>query len=229
MSLPPDTLPERTVRLVRPVFRAMRRLHDYSVEGLEHVPQHGPALVVFNHSLATYDILLFGASVYLATGRLINSLADRAIFSTPGLAHAARKFGAVQGEPHTARALLDAGRLVGVAPGGMREALRSSNHKYQLEWSTRFGFAKLAIATQAPVLLAACPAADDIFDVVGNPVTNLIYDRFRLPFPIVRGVHAPKLTHFVSEPILPPKAGVEAFQALLVQRMQALMQRHSSH
>jgi 1-acyl-sn-glycerol-3-phosphate acyltransferase len=210
--------------------------HDYRVIGLEHIPTEGPALIVFTHSLATYDIFLLGATLFLEKKRLIVSLADRLIFKTPLLADAARFMSAVPGDPTVARQLLDEGRLLGVAPGGMREALRPSTHRYTLDWKNRTGFAKLALEAKVPVVLAACPRADDLYDVFDNAATRFIYERFRFPLPLIRGrgllPRKVPLVHMVSEPITPPalagsvatREESAAFAAQLTERMERLIQ-----
>jgi 1-acyl-sn-glycerol-3-phosphate acyltransferase len=232
--MPPESVSQSTIELMKPLLDAAMAYHDYGVVGLDHVPDKGAAIVVFTHSLATYDILLFGATVYLKKHRLIASLADRAIFKTPFLRQAAQKFAAVQGEPEIARRIIDAERLLGVAPGGMREALRPSEKKYQVDWERRTGFVRLALETQTPVLLAACPAADDCFEIFENPITKFVYDRFRLPLPLALGSgllpKKAKLTHLVSEPIQPPKvsdvtdAAVIDFHTVLKARMTSLIE-----
>lgn len=233
----PETVSQRTVDLLVPLYRRAVAFHDYRVVGLSRVPDHGPALIVFTHSLATYDIFLFGATLYFEKSRLITSLADRLIFKTPLLRDAAAHMAAVPGDPESARTLLKRGRILGVAPGGMREALRPKEKRYQLDWEGRMGFARLALETQVPVLLAACPRADDLYDVQDNPLTRWVYERFRFPLPVVGlggGILPRKvrLVHLVSEPMVPPKiAGARAtreetaaFYGVLKQRMEQLIQ-----
>lgn len=224
-----------TLKVFKGVYRTLSAYHGYKVVGLEHVPEHGPGLFVFNHSLATYDIFLFGAKVYEDKSRLISSLADRLIFKLPIVREVAQALQAVEGEPQQAKALLAAGRLVGVAPGGMREALRSSDEKYQLSWERRTGFVKLAIEAQVPVFLAACPLADDVYTVVDSPITRFVYERFRVPLPFAFGLGPlPRpiaLTTYLSEAIQPPKFEgatpsrelVQQFHHQLVERMNQLM------
>ena len=48
------------LRLLEPV----RRYHRHAVEGMEHIPAEGPALLVIHHSLATYDGFLFALKVF---------------------------------------------------------------------------------------------------------------------------------------------------------------------
>ncbi len=210
-SQPDEVLSDGFVERLLPPYDFVRRYHRYEVKGLENIPRHGSALVVFTHSLATYDILLFGAAVYFERQRLIRALADRLVMKTPLLSAFARSVRATVGEPQAAARLLREGHLVGVAPGGMREALRSFRHRYRIDWRRRYGFSRLAIATQAPVILAACPAADDLYTVIDNPLTRSFYERLRVPVPLAFGrlltplPRPVRLVHYVGEPIVPPK------------------------
>ncbi|MGC6493461.1 MAG: lysophospholipid acyltransferase family protein [Myxococcota bacterium] len=212
-----NTFPEPDEDLLALADRAMSTLatyHRHTVRGLGNLPESGPGLLVVNHSMITYDVLMLQMHIFRETGRFARSLGDRALFKIPILAELTRAFGVVEGDPHAGQRLLDAGELVLVAPGGMREALRPSTEKYDLRWGRRKGFVELAIRTGAPVFLAACPRADDIFKVYQNPVTAAIYRRFRMPVPVFRGVgptlipRPVRLTHRIDEAWLPPKGPV---------------------
>jgi hypothetical protein len=217
---------------------ALRKYHQHQVIGLEHVPLKGGALIVANHSFATYDLFLLGAAIYTERHRLVHALGHEWLFRVPGLRELMEDAGAVPAGPAVSKAFLRKGELVGIAPGGMREALRSSRDRYQIRWNDRRGFVRLAIESQCPVVLAACPRADEIFDVSTGVITDLVYERLRLPLAFVRGwgpvPRAIKLTHFVDKPWHPPakpkgKAKLEALvsecHAELIDRMNALMER----
>ena len=186
------------------------RYHEHRVEGLEHIPASGPALIVVNHSLATYDSGLLAAAVRAKRGRDIRLLGDRYMFKIPLFRDLASAYGFIEGSQMNAESLLRDGELVLVAPGGMREALLPSSEKYKLDISDRKGFVRLAVRSGAPIIISACPAADDIYNVVSNPVTDWVYKRYRLAAPLAFGAFGtivPKpaeLVHYLSEPILPP-------------------------
>lgn len=116
-----------------------------------------------------------------------------------------------QASPQTAKQLLENEEIILVSPGGMREWRRSSREKYKIDWRGRYGFAKLAIETNTPIVLAACPKADDIYKVYDEPVTNFLTAKLKTPFAFFRGVgptplpRPVKLTHYLSPPIMPPK------------------------
>ena len=217
----------------------LRRYHRHTVQGMDHIPRAGAALVVVHHSFATYDIAMLGCAIFAHTGRIPRALADRLIFKVPPLARVVSALGGVEGHPEIARTLLQSGHLVMVAPGGMREALRPSQHRYQLSWDNRLGFARLAIALRVPVIVAACPSADDLFTLYANPLTQYCLHRWHLPVPLLRGWGASlvprprRMTHFIAPPIEPPMidldnapsdALVRRFQRTVAQEMQHLLE-----
>lgn len=211
VQLPEQVDPDAAMRVLT-VVNWLRRYHRYQVEGLENVPLKGPTLLVVHHSFATYDVAMLGVTIWESCQRVCRALADRLIFKIPILADEARKIGAVVGDPATAKKLLRDGELVMVAPGGMREALRSSEQKHTLAWGNRVGFARLAIETGATLVPAACPAADEIFTLTQNRLTDFLYQRLHIPVPLLRGLgptplpRPVPLTHYVGKPIVPPAA-----------------------
>lgn len=219
--------------LIEPVLRGLRAYHRHDVRGLEHVPRRGPALILFNHSLATYDALLLAHAIHRATGRFVRGLGDRLMFRLPILRRLARELGIVEGTRANASALLEAGELVLVSPGGMREALRPSSEAFRIDWSGRTGYARVAARTGSPIILAACPMADRIYDVYPCALTRWAYEWLRVPVPVARGLgpsvlpRAVRLRHTLSAPIAPPRrddpASIARYHARMVQRMDALL------
>jgi 1-acyl-sn-glycerol-3-phosphate acyltransferase len=225
------------------VLDSLAGYHAYEVHGLENIPKSGRCIVAFNHSLATYDIALFAEKVAQERGRNLRMLGDHLIFKIPGLCELATRCGMVEGRPELAKKLVDTEQLVGVAPGGMMEALRPSSKAHEIMWDRRKGFAKMALDSGAPVVLAACPAADEIYHVYSNPLTDAAYSLARVPVPIATGAYGTpipkpvKLEHRLSRPIYPPPlprrdakpgdtdydAVLDGFHRQLVEQMEALM------
>ena len=231
-----DPIDPRTIRRARPLIRALRRYHRHQVVGLHRVPRTGPLLMALNHSLATYDGMLLGAALIEECGRVPSGLGDDMIFRTPGLRRGASALGVVPASHENGERLLGAGRLVFVAPGGMREALRPGDERYTVRWDRRKGFVRLALRTGAPIQLAACPNADRLYHVYDNDLTKVVYRALRAPLPLVRGwgptllPRPVQLVHLLSEPLHPEPADperldqqVDDWHASLVGRMQVLM------
>ena len=193
---------------------------------------------MIHHSLATYDGLLFGLALHEHTGRLPVTLGDDMIFRTPGLKDLAWKTGIRPASPKAGYDLLKEGRLLLVSPGGMWESLRPSEEARTVRWENRKGFCRLALRAQVPIVLIACPAADDIYQVRKSRITDAMYRQFKLPFPFARGrgrsllPRRVKLTHHVAAPIVPPihdpvdeEAQIEALYAQAASTMSALLAR----
>ena len=118
----------------------------------------------------------------------------------------------------------------------MREAIRDSTDRYQLYWRKRKGFARLATKAQSPIVLAACPRADDIYQIRKSRFTRSMYKYLKLPAPVATGIGPtmfPKpvpLTHVLSDPIMPPPHDcddetIHRFHHILRQKMERLMER----
>lgn len=208
-----EVLPINTdiVDLVEPIAKSLRLYHRHEVRGLENIPKRGKAILAVNHSLATYDIALLVHAVYHHSGRLIRPLIDRLFYKIPFLGDFMGALGCSSGNKNNALKLIEDKQLILIAPGGMREALRPHNEKYQTKWGERKGFIRTSIETQTPIILGICPMADDLYKVYPWAVTKWMYKYLKLPVFVATGVgYSPipkpvKLTHYLSKPIKPPR------------------------
>ena len=198
------------IRVYERLLRPLKGYHRHRSVGVEHVPATGGAMLVMHHTLATYDAFLLGLDIYDATGRLPAAMGDDLIFKTPWLKDWAMDGGVRPANAGAGLRLLQEGHMLAVAPGGMWECLRPSSQARQHRWHERRGFVKLALRAQVPLVLAACPAGDDIYRIRESRITNGVYRRLRAPLPVARGVglslipRPVQLTHFVAEPLVPP-------------------------
>ncbi len=236
-SLTPS-LDARTVRQLERILHPLARYHRFELTGIEHVPRTGACLLVVHHSLATYDGFLIGGAIWEQTGRMCRALGDDTIFRVPGLADFATRAGIVPASPEAGERLLREGHLLAVAPGGMWESLRPRGQRRSSRWDGRRGFVRLALRTGTPMLLAACPRADDIYTVYPSRLTDAAYRRFRVPVPLVRGLGPTlfprpiKLVAHLAPLIWPPAwdperedAQVDALHAEAHRRMAELLGR----
>lgn len=220
------------------LIRFVELYHRHDVVGLKRFPAEGGVLLALNHSFATYDITLLQNKIYRNLKRPSRALADRWFFKNEKIAEYMRSIGAIEGTAEDAISLLKEGEIVCVAPGGMREALRPKSERYQVLWGKRKGFAKVAYLSQVPVVLAACPKADDIYELYPNIITPWAYKAFKLPFVLLRGLgptpipRPVKLVHYLSDPIHPPALredaeeqadDIAAFHRELVTKMRRLI------
>lgn len=237
MSTPqPNAIQRRLMALLEP----LAQYHQHRVEGMEHIPPTGGFMLICHHSFATYDGFLLGMAVYKATGRPPAGLGDDSIFKVPFLRSWAREAGMHPASPETAERLLAEGEMVFLAPGGMWEALRPSSEKYRVRWDNRLGFARLALRAQVPIVLAACPEADDIYTLYESALTERVYQKAKLPFALARGIgptplpRKVPLSHHIAPPIYPPalKPGEEeeqtrSFRDQVMGQMNEMLFRHA--
>lgn len=58
--------------------------HGYEVEGLENIPDTGPALIVYYHGAIPIDCYYLNAKCLLTKKRLIRAVGDHFLFRIPG-------------------------------------------------------------------------------------------------------------------------------------------------
>jgi 1-acyl-sn-glycerol-3-phosphate acyltransferase len=192
-------------------FAGVRRAGEAlgaELHGVEWVPRTGAALLVANHTFG-FDVAFPLAVLLKQLGRPVWVLGDHAWMATPAVRSIAGALGVVDGNPEVAHQLLQRGELVLVLPGGLREAVKPRELRYQLLWGERYGFVRLAIRHGVPLIPLACVGADDLFDFVGNAYTRgrrwLGLAHFPLPLParILPIPHRASLRFVIGEPIMP--------------------------
>ncbi len=145
-------------RLLKPFIEAIFRvLFTYECSGQERVPVRGPAVVAANHPSYLDPVLLS-----LRVRRPIRFMAWDALFRFPILNTLLRAFGTFPVDVRRghgrqaydkARALLRAGKVVGIFPEGKR------SRTGWMEPNLREGAARLALETPAPLVPATIAGA----------------------------------------------------------------------
>lgn len=207
------------------------RYHRYEVDGLEHVPSTGPALLVSYHAYTVIDIFLLGRRVYLRDRRVVRGLTDTFMFSLPGIRDVFTTLGVVRGTQDNGLGLLAQGQLACCMPGGGLEWSRPSSQKRQLRWGDHRGYARLAIRAGAPIVPTACPAADDVYYQpldgwkLGEAVQRLARLPRVIPLPVPIGLLGwplpVKLRQYVAPPIWPDVPPEAAEDPAAVERLDA--------
>jgi 1-acyl-sn-glycerol-3-phosphate acyltransferase len=152
----------------RSVVHGLRPVEQYfraEYFGFENLPAEGAALVVGNHGPFAIDTPLLVRHTWKARRRVLRMLADRALFTVPIVRDLLAGFGTLEGEPNAALHLLAKGNLVGVYPGGVREAFKGpeGRHRVKEYWGKSLGFVRLAMRAGVPIVPVACAGIDDIY------------------------------------------------------------------
>lgn len=192
-------------RRYRALVRSLGNLLHVAVDGVDHVPP-GRALLVANHTFG-WDVAFPIEAVTRATGRDVWVLGEHLWWKVPGLRRLAAAVGVVDGTQENAEELLRADQVVVVLPGGLREAVKPRELRYQLLWGRRYGFVDVAVRTAAPIVPLACVGADELFDFVGDAYGRgrrwLRVEGIPIPFParVLPIPHRVALRYVFGEPV----------------------------
>lgn len=138
------------------------------LEGREHIPTEGGALLVANHGLNGHDGVVLGALLWRELGRLPFWLGETNLFRVPGLRQVLDFFDAVPGERGAAVSILKRGEIVVVYPGGVNDSFKLSTERHKLMWGPRSGFARVAMEAGVPIVPIAACGVDDMYTVVAR-------------------------------------------------------------
>lgn len=167
-----------------PVFQRLRTYSRLRVDGLDHVPEKGPGLLVGNHTgWLGLDYAFTALSVWEGLDRVVRGMAHPAWFAAPTTATFARRCGIIQITKDAIRGQLDAGELVLMFPEGEKGAFRPGSD-YTLEEFAR-GFVRLAMETGHPVV-PVCILGGEEANPVGTRIESyeaLVNLKGGLPIP----------------------------------------------
>lgn len=145
--------PQRIAQaLVRPELLPWVR---FDIEGVDRLPETGPAIVVANHR-SYFDPLALGVT-FARRGRAVRFLGKREVFDAPVVGQLARALGGIRVDRASgsddplveAAAALASGELVAILPQG---TIPRGTAFFEPELSGRWGAARLAAMTKAPVV-----------------------------------------------------------------------------
>ncbi|WP_292989800.1 lysophospholipid acyltransferase family protein [Mycobacterium sp.] len=175
-------------------------LYQPHISGLEQLPADGRFLLVGNHTqFIGGEVLLIPHFVRRAIGARVRPLADRRIGGQPGLSRDVMlAYGGVVGERETAHELMRNNETILVFPGGGREIAKFKGEEYQLNWTGRSGFARIAAEHDYPIIPVGLVGGDDVYKsmvsrngLLGRlcqAVSNKMTGNPELAMPLMRGV-----------------------------------------
>lgn len=203
---------------------------DYSVTGMEHIPDSGPAVLAFYHGAIPIDFILLVCQILEQKNRLTRTVADRTLLWCPGLSLLGWACGAHASGREKCVQLLKKGHLLGVAPGGGREAQLGSLD-YDLLWEGRTGFANVALAANAPVIPVFTENIREAFLNMdaGKPFWKWLFKLTKVPLIPLYGFFPVRLHTHVGRPIRPkPGMTAEQLREHTVLEIRSLIARHQN-
>lgn len=217
-SIIPAPSPE-FLRKIAPLVELLERYFRYQVVGMENLPRRGPALLVMNHGVLPFHTYLLIKEIFFRLGRLPRTLGAKFLFQVPGLREIALQVGALNANHRNAKAALEQGDLVMVAPGGIYEALLVHPGMKAIPWHGRYGFAVLACKMEVPIVPTYCDGINEVYLTsklfLRQRVRLLRKIRFSLPFFFGLGLlpFPVKLVHRIGKPISTRRRPRESFRA----------------
>ncbi|MEU0496577.1 lysophospholipid acyltransferase family protein [Mycobacterium sp. NPDC006124] len=169
------------------------------VDGLANLPADGRFLLVGNHTQAGTEAVLIPYVVRRQIGIRVRPLADRRFGNVNGVARDLfAAAGAVIGTPEAARELMEAGEPILVFPGGGREISKARDQLYTLLWQGRYGFARVAVEHDYPIVPVAMVGGDDAYHILtssdgrwarwSRPLVTRLTGRSDMALPLMRGI-----------------------------------------
>jgi 1-acyl-sn-glycerol-3-phosphate acyltransferase len=162
------------------------------VQGIEHVPDEGGALVVSNHAGALPpDAAMIAKAIKEEhpRSRRLYLTAEHFFKGYPGFSMLLPKIGAVPAHPaNVHRLLYDEGQLVLVFPEGRKGTEKLYKDRYRLRRFGRGGFVEAAMRARAPIVPVAVVGAEEAMPIFAHVpllqrLTGLIYFPITPTFP----------------------------------------------
>jgi len=211
------------LRTARPVLERYVSYFRPEVRGFERVPEHGPMLVVGNHSGGQMppDIPVLLTAWWRERGEdeEIYALFHSFFLGLPGVGPSMARAGAIEAGRAEAEAILRSGAILIDYPGGDHEVFRPWNDRNRIDFGGRLGAVRLALRTQVPVVPAVSIGAHETVIVLtrGERLASLLgVDRlFRVKvLPLVLGPPFGVVPGGIPTWPLPAKITVELLEAI---------------
>jgi 1-acyl-sn-glycerol-3-phosphate acyltransferase len=146
-----------------------RRYWRVDTQGLEHVPEHGAALLVSNHSgVLPLDGAMILVAVHEQTDRFARALIADWFGSMPVLSWLLRRTGGTVGHPDDSLRLLRGGELVLVFPEGVKGTGKPFRERYRLRRFGRGGYVQTALRAGVPIIPVSVVGAEEIYPMIAD-------------------------------------------------------------
>jgi 1-acyl-sn-glycerol-3-phosphate acyltransferase len=176
-------LPHFFLELMKTYFRVQ-------VEGTEHLPRRGKALITPNHSgVSGFDAMVLHHELMRAAGRYPRVLTHHLWFLNKTTSIPANKLGFIEATTENGMKALRKNQIVVLFPEGEYGNFKPSSKAYQLQEFKR-GFVRMALATGAPIIPTL---------ILGAEETHVNLSRLKLT-KFLRGVILPLPLNLIPLP-----------------------------
>jgi len=156
--------PEFEAKLRPAIDLLYRRYFRVQVEGIDHIPSAGRAVIVANHGgTLPLDGAMLRTAIRLdhPSSRDLRWLAEDFVFYLPFAGVFMNRLGAVRACPENAERLLEKDGLIAVFPEGVHGIKKLFSERYQLQRFGRGGYIRLCMRMRAPLIPCAIIGAEE--------------------------------------------------------------------
>jgi 1-acyl-sn-glycerol-3-phosphate acyltransferase len=207
------------------------------VEGIEHVPEQGPGMLIANHGggLIPYDGLMMAITVAneAPVPRRVRVTGTELFNILPWLSPLFRKAGGAYAARGDAEFILGQGHLLGVFPEGERGFMKPVWDAYEVQRFGRGGFVTIAEKTGTPIVPVAIVGSEEVHPAVTVSTALARLVRMVMPDQRVEGVAVflnpiplpVKWRIRFLEPIPPAAPGTDPEPLWVLERTEAIRAR----
>jgi 1-acyl-sn-glycerol-3-phosphate acyltransferase len=142
-------------------LEVIRRYLRVETEGLEHIPETGPAIIIANHSgYAGYDAVMLANEIKRGRGRVARLIAHKLWFFGKPIKVVSEKMGLVEADMNRCLDVLNKREPIIIFPEGEAGNFKPSHRRYRLQEFKR-GFVRMAMITGAPIVPAIVIGAEE--------------------------------------------------------------------
>lgn len=135
--------------------------------GLENIEKRNFGLYVSNHTLlGLTDGPLYIPKLINDKNIYLRPLVDRMQKEIPLWRSIVTDYGAVEGSRENCERLMQFEQHILVFPGGTNEICKEKGQEYKLQWQERFGFVKMAIENNYPIIPISSLGGDEIYNIM---------------------------------------------------------------
>ncbi len=170
-------LPHFFLELMKTYFRV-------HVEGAQHLPKRGPAIITPNHSgVSGFDAMVLHHEIIRACKRYPRVLTHHLWFLNKTTAIPAQKLGFVEATTENGMKALKKKQLVVLFPEGEYGNFKPSSRAYQLQEFKR-GFVRMALANNAPIIPTLIIGAEETHVNLSRLKLTKFFRGVILPIPL---------------------------------------------
>lgn len=171
------------IERARPHLDRFRRYSRLVVEGAERIPQ-GPCILVANHTgWAGLDYANLFGTVHDATGRVPRVAVHPSYFHLQRMRELGERLGFFEVSVQTSTRILDKDGIVTFFPEAEEGNFKPVWKRYRLQ-AFKPGFARVALATEAPVVPVVIVGGEDASPSLGMIRVKHDLGEFPLPLPL---------------------------------------------